>query len=158
MKTLIALALGLALCWGATPAAAGDYRCDEDASICLNSMAQHLNKKGWVGIEIETEEDGGPMIVRAVVPDSPAEKFGFRAGDELVSFNNISYSGKNRSELKRAYAQSAPGDLVTYIVARQGEEVELKIKMAGVPSTLMASWIGQHMLDHHLRKSVSSGD
>ena len=158
MKTSIVLALGMALSWGAAPAAAGEYRCDEDVSKCLKSMARHLNNKGWVGIEIDSDEEGGPMTVRAVMSDSPAEEFGFQAGDQLVSFNKISYSEKNRLELKKTYAQAAPGDQVTFVVARQGEEVELKIKLGVVPETLVASWIGQHMLDHHTQKSAEGSD
>lgn len=158
MKLLITSVLGVVVFLGADCATAGDYRCDEEAATCLNGMARHLKKKGWVGIEIDHEESRGAMVVRRVVPDSPAENSGFQIGDVLVSFNNISYSGDDQVELKKAYARAAPGDEVTYVVARDGDQVELKIELARVPANVVASWIGQHMLEHHVEEPVGGAE
>jgi predicted metalloprotease with PDZ domain len=158
MKVLIALITGLLLCTAVNPSSAGDYRCNEEASTCLKKMADHIQRKGWVGIEIEPEEGGSGMVVQGVVPDSPAARFGFRVGDKLLSFKGISYLGDHRAELKKAYTESVPGDNVTYVVERQGERVEIRIELAAVPPTVAAAWIGQHMLDHHVEPAAGGAE
>ena len=87
MKRAAFLAAALLVLATAIPVMAGDHKkCDQPAEACLQAYAESLQGRGWVGIEMDTDESGHTKIVR-VVPDSPAESAGFEAGDVLASFN-----------------------------------------------------------------------
>jgi hypothetical protein len=59
MKRALSAAAALLLLVSAVPAMAGDHqKCDQPAEACLNAYAQKLEGRGWVGIEMDTTEDG----------------------------------------------------------------------------------------------------
>ncbi len=149
MKKWMILSLVLALA-AALPLAAGDYKCNESTDTCLKMMAEKLRGRGWVGIEMDEAEDG-TLTVKKVIPGSPAEAAGFQAGDALAAMNGVRFSKENEASLKETYKSFTPGNTVNYTVARGDSEVDLEIKLASLPETVMAQWIGQHMLEHHLK-------
>ena len=153
MKRTASIVTALLLVSFAVPALAGDYgKCEKSAEACLHEYSAKLKNKGWVGIEMEKTEDHAMQVVR-VVPDSPAEKAGFQGGDVLAGFNGIAYSKENKAALKKASAKMQPGKTVTYTVHRGDEKVDLQVELATIPETVMAQWIGQHMLTAHLDQS-----
>ena len=150
MKRALIATAALVLLATAIPAMAGDHKkCDQPAEACLNAYAESLQGRGWVGIEMDTNEDGAMKIVR-VVPDSPAESAGFEAGDVLASFNGVAYKDENKQALKEATKAMTPGKTVTYSIVRNGHEKDLKVELGSIPETVMAQWIGQHMLTAHV--------
>ena len=87
MKTTASVSAALLLLVTAIPAMAGDHqKCDQPAEACLKAYTESLQNRGWVGIEMDINDNGATQIVR-VVPDSPAEAAGFKTDDVLVSFN-----------------------------------------------------------------------
>ena len=150
MKRALSIAAALLLLVSAIPAMAGDHKkCDQPAEACLKAYTESLQNRGWVGIEMDTNDDGTMQIVR-VVPDSPAESAGFKAGDVLASFNGVAYKDDNKQALKEATKAMKPGKTVTYTVVRNGSEKDLKVELGTIPETVMAQWIGQHMLTAHV--------
>ena len=150
-KTLIALALAISV----PPLSAGEksgehYKCTQEAKTCLRAMAHKLHNKGWVGLDLDHDAGSQTMTVRKVFEGSPAEAAGFQPGDVLMAMNGIRYTHENRPALKKAYAALVPGNTVTYTVKRESTEVDLSVVLGQVPERLMAQWIGQHMLEHHV--------
>ena len=153
MKRAISAAAALLLVVAAIPAMAGDHKqCDQPAEACLKAYSESLQGRGWVGIEMDTNADGTTQIVR-VVPDSPAAAAGFEAGDVLASFNGVAYKEENKQALKEATKTMTPGKTVTYTVVRNGSQQDLKVELGTIPETVMAQWIGQHMLTAHVDHS-----
>ena len=150
MKRTISIAAALLLLVAAIPAMAGDHqKCDQPAEACLKAYTESLQNRGWVGIEMDINDNGATQIVR-VVPDSPAEAAGFKTDDVLVSFNGVAYTDENKQALKEATKAMTPGKTVTYTVVRNGSEKDLKVELGTIPETVMAQWIGQHMLTAHV--------
>src|SRR5512137_2880506 len=90
-RSLLLLAL-VALLLPATALAGGkDYKCKVDTQTCLNTMAQKLQGRGWVGLEFD-DKDPKTMAVTRVVPGSPAESAGFKVGDVLVSVDGARFA------------------------------------------------------------------
>ena len=114
---------------------------------------QKLANKPWLGVEMDSTDDGHYRITR-VVPDSPAEAAGFAEGDILLAMNGEAYTADNKKGLKAAWTQVEPGSDAVYIVKRNGEKTKLKASLGHVPDDLVAQWIGQHMLDSHLEAPV----
>lgn len=111
-----------------------------------------LKKRGWVGIEMEQTEDGMLAITR-VIADSPAEKAGFQAGDVLTSVNGLAYAQADEAKRKAVWQEMLPGKKMSYVVDRGGKSLDVEVVLASIPETVMAQWIGQHMLMAHLDHS-----
>src|SRR3989442_15394254 len=66
---------------------AGEHgKCAKSADECAAMMKEKYQTRGWMGVELDQNEDGS-MRVTSVVPDSPAEKAGLKTNDTLVSAN-----------------------------------------------------------------------
>jgi predicted metalloprotease with PDZ domain len=153
-KWLMVAGLGLL----AVPAAlAGhDEKCEESTQTCLNMMAAELANKGWTGIEMDKDEASGLMKITRVVPDSPAKAGGFREGDLLFSVNGIEFNDANKKMLYENRKTMTPGQTAVYMVQRAGQKVEIKVSLAKVPESVLAQWVGGHMLEHALPTEVAS--
>jgi S1-C subfamily serine protease len=110
-------------------------------------MVQHFQSRGWVGIELDSD-DTGVLTVTKVEPDSPAEAAGLKQGDVLLALNGIRFSEENKEAMKGAQAKMTIGATVTYTVDRAGRNMDMDITLGSIPDTVMAKWIGRHMIDH----------
>jgi len=128
--------------------AGSTHGCQASADDCLKKLVQKYQQAGWLGIEKEKGPDG--PVVAAVVPGSPAEAAGFKAGDVIVAINGIDINDANKEALKKATANTAPGAEMTYTVRRQGALAKLSVRLGKVPEEVMAQWIGEHMLEEHV--------
>lgn len=146
---LPAVALVIAPAMAPAVMAGGDhYKCTKSTQDCLNEMSANLKNSGWVGFELD-KSDNGAMVVKKVVPGSPAEQAGFREGDVLVALQGIRFGDEsNKEALKAAKKAMAPGKQVSYTVQRAGAEKQLTAKLAPVPQEVLAQWIGTHMMAH----------
>lgn len=152
MKRAAAVITVLAIAALALPALAGEeeYRkCEMGVEACLKEHAAMLKKRGWVGLEMDYTEDGN-LYVKKVIADSPAKKAGFEKGDVLTAVNGVAHSEENKAALKEVWDSMKPGDTMKYGVDRAGKPVTLEVKLASIPDSVMAQWIGQHMLMAHL--------
>jgi sigma-B regulation protein RsbU (phosphoserine phosphatase) len=66
------------------------------------------------------------MAVGDVVPNSPAERAGLRAGDRIIGVNGQALTTSRPFD--QAYAQAQPGDAVTFTVQRAGEPNPLELR------------------------------
>ena len=131
------------------PAFAGDYnKCTAGTQECLNKMAEKLQNKGWVGIELDRDEETGALSVTLVVDDSPAQAAGFKAGDKLVAMNGLVFGEASEEALEEAWGGMKPGKEIAYTVSRNGHDEDLDVTLGKLPEDVMAKWVGQHMLDH----------
>jgi len=138
---------------GAAPLAAGE-QCDEALDVCVREMIDHLRKRGWVGLELETESADGILITK-VITESPADRAGLQKGDLLTAVNGVGYERKNQVELKKMYGAMVPGGEVTYSVTRGSEHLEVTVTLAPMPETVIAQWIGFHILNYHQEEVVT---
>jgi len=127
---------------------AGHGKCTASTQECLDMMAAKMKDGGWVGVELESDESTGAYAITRVVPDSPAESAGLRAGDVLVAMNGIKISDDNHEALYKAKKDLKPGDSVKYTVKRDGYDRQVNITLAPMPADVLARFIGQHMLEH----------
>ena len=68
----------------ASRAAHAGKRCEMSAEECQKWMAE-AKTRPWLGVDLDVDQAAGTLTVIRVVPDSPAERAGFRAGDQLVA-------------------------------------------------------------------------
>ncbi len=154
-----ALLLALAV---AAPAIAGDgHKCTADTQTCLNEMASKLKARGWVGLEIEKDSDG-MLVITFVEDESPAAGSGIREGDVLLAMNGVEFAEANWDKIKAEKETMRVGKEVTYTVKRQGcchikgGTQEIAVVLADIPDSVMAKWVGGHMLDHAVIEVASA--
>ncbi len=146
-RFLIGACTGLLILAGA--AGAGDSKCTHSTQECLDYMASKLKEAGWVGVELEGDDEKyGPMTVTKVVPDSPAESTGIQVGDVLVAMGGIPLQEGNEEKVAKARAEWKPGSSVVWTMKRGGEQREVGIVLGAMPADVLARYIGQHMLQH----------
>ena len=130
-------------------------KCESNTQECLDALAAKLRSKGWLGIETKAN-DSGQYEVTKVIYESPAATAGFQKGDVLVALNGIALIKENKAELKKAKKAFAPGTTVEYTVARNYSKERIPVTLGSVPDTLVAQWIGEHMIDQHAYVRVAS--
>lgn len=149
------LALGLSV-----PAMAGEGHakkdgeaysaCEQSAEACIAYFAKKADNHGWVGIELDRDEESGVLTITRVVEESPAAEGGFKTGDVLFALNGVELNDDNKEALKEAKGEWAPGQEVAYTVKRKNEDVMLDIVLAEVPQDVLAQWVGNHMIESHM--------
>ncbi|MBL8753730.1 MAG: PDZ domain-containing protein [Planctomycetes bacterium] len=84
---------------------------------------------GWLGIFLDTERT--EAIVMEVIPGSPAEKAGLRAGDELLGVGDV--ATKDREAFIAAIRACKAGDRVSLKLRRDGKEQVVMVKLEERP-------------------------
>ncbi len=146
-RSLCVIALALTFAIPAVALAGPGERCSSSTQECLDYMAAHFQNRGWVGIEIDSDEEGRRTVTR-VVEDSPAQAAGFQVGDVLLGFNGVRFGEGDEEAIRQAKARMHVGAEVTYLVERRDSDVELSATLAAVPDHVLAGWVGHHMLEH----------
>jgi serine protease Do len=77
------------------------------------------------------DRDSKELKIDEVTEDSPADKAGLKAGDVIVSIDDSKL--KTRREMSEFMAKKKPGDEVTLLIRRGGEEMKLKVKLGKRP-------------------------
>lgn len=153
MRNLLSTGTILMLALSALPATAGDkkVRCESEMSACAEQMAAKYKNRGWVGINLDYNEDsGGKTVLTGIFSDSPAEAAGLQAGDFLVGLNGIAYTHDNMEQIYQEYGKSKPGETITYKIERGGKQMNVDVTLGRLPDKMLAEWIGYHMLEAHL--------
>ena len=153
-KTIAVLFLAAAM---VTPAFAGEGEsCDHEAQVCLNYLAQHLDGRGWAGVDLD--ESGEAITVTAVFDGTPAEKAGVKIGDQLIAVNGIRISEENQEKMHALMGEMKPGKTFDYTIARNGKERDVSITLVDMPDEAKYKIIGQHMLQGHSTVEVASSN
>ncbi len=97
--------------------------------------------RGFLGVEIQSltpdlakalhlPQDKGALVAR-VMPDTPAAKAGFKAGDVIVDYNGHAIASS--ADLPRLVAATPIGQTATLQVLRDGKPVTLTAQIAQLP-------------------------
>ena len=86
--------------------------------------------KNWIGI-VQDPSSVDSIRIKSIYDDSPAEAAGIQAGDEIVKFNGIRIT--QFKLLKKHIRNRMPGDSVKLQIRRDGELVDVTIKIGSSP-------------------------
>lgn len=123
--------------------------CPEETEKCAQQMSEHFKKRGWVGINMDIDEETGRVTVTNVVQNSPAERAGFEEGDVLNALNGVAYTAENEAALKTEHQSFRPGGTAVFSVDRDGQKLDIEVHLEAIPDAILAQWIGQHVLESH---------
>jgi S1-C subfamily serine protease len=81
--------------------------------------------RGFVGIEFDDAD--GAVVVKKVLPGSPAEKAGLKPGDKIEQVKNVGIDGGR--DLARALAKAGVGQTLQVTVKRGDKTEELTVEL-----------------------------
>ena len=131
------------------------YDCDASVGDCLTAKVAAFKKQGWFGVRMAANE-AGHFAITEVMDGSPAKAAGFQVGDVVLAMNGIEFSKSNKAALKAAKKGFHPGSKVAYMVSRDGGKKKIAVTLSEVPTEVLASWVGYHMLEGHAAVRVAS--
>jgi membrane-associated protease RseP (regulator of RpoE activity) len=81
---------------------------------------------------------GAGLLVRSVIPDSPAAAAGIQKNDVLVKLDDQVLTAPK--QLQKLVASRKPGDLVRIVYFRRGQRAEVEAKLAEHEETVNPKW------------------
>jgi serine protease DegQ len=81
--------------------------------------------RGFVGVEFDEKKDG--LFIKTVLPGSPAEKAGLKAGDKLDKIRNVDID--DARDVMRALQKATAGDKLTFKVHRGDKPMEFDVEL-----------------------------
>jgi serine protease Do len=108
------------------------------ASKVARELKEHGKvTRGWLGVVVQEVDRNlarsfnlpkpeGALVAR-VLPDSPAQQAGLKAGDVLLKYNNVELV-TSRS-LPPMVGESTPGDTITLELLRDGRSITVKVEV-----------------------------
>lgn len=123
-------------------------KCDAETDACVRKMVDKLGNRGWIGIEWDNEAE--IPVLTLIAGDSPAERAGLERGDVLLAFNGVKTSEGDEAVWAEAKRSLIPGNTITLTIERSGAKKEVDVVLVPLPRQIMAQWIGNHVLEHHL--------
>ena len=84
-------------------------------------------RRGYLGVELASNEDGTGAIVKKIVSGSAADLAGFQPNDKIIKVGDTKVDSINQSRL--AISQTAPGTKLPIEVIRFGKRVTLFVTL-----------------------------
>jgi len=124
-------------------ASAAEPRCELDATTCLEHF-ERMRRRPWLGVKFD-KDSTGRMVVHEVVPGSPAQRAGVRAGDVLRGIE-----GQPPAQWFAGKAGWGPQERGSITILRGNREKTLVVVYEAIPEDLFARIVGLHMIEGHL--------
>lgn len=90
------------------------------------ALAHAAGSKVWMGVMLNVVD--GTLVIDSLNDGGPAAVAGLQAGDELVSVNGVAVT--DTTSVGAALAALQPGDTVTVVVTRAGEQRSIDVVLA----------------------------
>ncbi|MEE9218205.1 MAG: PDZ domain-containing protein [Acidobacteriota bacterium] len=145
--TLFAALAGVAL-MAAGVSIAGGAKCNLSAAKsgkCCADLAKKYETQGWLGAELEYNEDGTYSITD-VTHNSPAARAGFKADDVIEAINGTTLTPESAKRICSSHTEI--GKTVAYGVRRDNDRLILSAQLVKIPETVLASMLEKHDKEH----------
>ncbi len=128
---------------------AGEHaKCTKSAEECAAQLKETYQTRGWLGVEMDPNEDGTLRVV-SVLPDSPAAKAGLKADDTLVSVNGVSLTKENVEKIMKSDEGWKIGSTLSLGMKRGETASTMKATLEKIPDAVLAGMIERHTKEAH---------
>src|SRR6266851_3013906 len=129
-------------------------RCNSSAAECEQHIRQMLAGRRYLGVQVVELSPVGLMI-KNVVPESPASLAELREGDRIVAVNGHSMIAAKISDFKETRAASKAGTLFL-IVERRGAMRKFDVRMEPYTKAQIDKIIAAHLAQSHPEGAAGS--
>lgn len=127
------------------PAQAAE-KCQKDFQTCIDELVAELKTRGWVGMSVSNIDDR--FVVDDMALEGPAKKGGVREGDVVLECNGKKVD--RLIDLAGQHSKFKTGDIVSYKLLRDGEEVEVDVLLTEATAPVIGLWIGEHVIQNYV--------
>ena len=86
---------------------------------------------GYMGVLLQEMPDGSGAVIARVLPEGPADQAGVQEGDRIERVAGAAVN--SRAALMRAIGERKPGETVQVALRRNGEPIEVQVKLSTRP-------------------------
>ena len=129
-------------------------RCSQSARECEQQIRQMLSGRRYLGVQVVELTPAG-LSIKAVVPDSPAERAELKAGDRIMAVNGRSMRGAKIADFKETLAESKSGALFL-IVERDGAFRKFELRMEPYTKAMIDKIVAAHLAQSHPEVAAGS--
>lgn len=128
-------------------AQAEEPKCHAAARECEQQIRRMLSGRRYLGIQVVEIEPG--LVIKAVLPNSPAERGQLKPGDRLVALNGKTLNRAKASYFKQLLAEASNPGTVWIIVQRRGALRKIDARLEAYPEEYIDKVIAAHLAKAH---------
>lgn len=131
---------------------AGSARCSVSPVECQRQIRIMLTGRKYLPFQVKSGTKGVGIIVKAVTPDSSAERAGLQPGDRVVALGNKDLSRVKVSELKKILAVEITEpdvEKVVITISRVGTFKRLTVRVERMSKEQVDKVISAHLKSAH---------
>jgi C-terminal processing protease CtpA/Prc len=129
-------------------------RCNQSARECEQQIRQMLAGRRFLGVVVSDGDANGVMI-KSIVPDSPAQHAELKEGDHIIAVNGHSMRNAKLLAFKETLADSKAGSLFL-IVEREGALRKFELRMEPYTKSMIDKVVAAHLAQSHPEVAAGS--
>jgi predicted metalloprotease with PDZ domain len=120
-------------------------KCTSSARECEQKIRQMLSGRRYLGVQLEEVNPG--LLVKAIVPDGPAERADLRVGDRLTDVNG--HPTSDIKDFKRILTNATRTGRLWIIVQRHGILKKIDVRLEPYTQAQIDKIVAQHLAESH---------
>jgi len=129
-------------------------KCTMNRKECESRIRDFLSGRKYLGVQIE--EIKGSLFIKSIVPESPANRAGLRAGDRILLLNGYDLSDSTVQRFKEVLGSARDSGRVSIIVAREGRRQRVDAKLMEISRGQIDKIVATHMKEAHSESSAKN--
>jgi predicted metalloprotease with PDZ domain len=122
-------------------------KCNSSAQECEQQIRQFLAGRRYLGLELVDLKPG--MVVKTVVPESPAERAGFEKDDRVIGVNGHAMTQAAVRDFKQIITQASGSSMLWVIVQRRGAFRKIEVRLEPYTKAQIDKIVAAHLTQYH---------
>lgn len=146
--TRLPITIALVLIASSVAFGAEEKRCSAARRDCEHQIRKHMSGRRYLGMTVERIPTIG-LVIKAVLPDSPAKRAGFRESDRLIGINGRNLEKATIAEFKQTIADARETGKLWVVVLRRGSFRKIEVRLEPYTKQQLDKIIAAHMAQSH---------
>jgi predicted metalloprotease with PDZ domain len=134
---------------------AEEPKCHSAARECTQQIRKMLGGRRYLGIQVVELKPG--LVIKSVLPDSPAAKVALQPGDRMIGLNGRSLAKATARDFKQILADASNTGRVFMIVQRRGAYRKVEARLEPYPKEYIEKAISSHLATSHTATAGADG-
>src|SRR5258708_23225453 len=122
-------------------------KCSSSPQECEQQIGRFRGGRRYLGLELVALKPG--MVVKTVVPDSPAERAGFVKDDRIVGVNGHAMTQAAVRDFKQIITQASGNSMLWVIVQRRGALRKVEVRLEPYSKAQIDKIVAAHLTHYH---------
>jgi len=125
-------------------------KCNTPPDECARQIRQMMAGKPYLGAEIGELSPGQGLVVKTIVPESPAERGDLKPGDRLIAVNGHRTAEASIKDFKTIVAEIGRTHRhIWMLVQRHGALKKIDVMMEPLSKAQIERIVAQHLAEAH---------